>query len=161
MIKIDKKSLSVGRYVDNHHVDTVIRTYKKERWIHNSKRIGKEDSLSAWFSAEEVQAFLDNAKLYGADGVKFYFAAYPDDFKMVPEYAGRQTLVMVATKSKETAPGITVNKDIYVPSENGPQILAYNLVRICPPNCGGFGDSDLGQLGVTIVDSEDEGLSMI
>jgi hypothetical protein len=46
MITIEKKSLNVGKYVDTKHVDSAIKTYKKERWIHNSKRIGKEDSLS-------------------------------------------------------------------------------------------------------------------
>jgi hypothetical protein len=162
MITIEKKSLSVGKYVDNEHVDKVIRTYKQERWVHNSERIGKEDSLSTWYSIEELEQFIANAKDHGADGIKFYFSAYPADFKTVPEYAGRQSLVLVATKSREAANGSSVNKDIYVPTESDPKILAYNLGKICPPQCGGsFGDSDLGNLGITIVDRGENGLSMI
>ena len=162
MITIEKKSLSVGKYVDNDHVDKVIRSYKQERWVHNSERIGKEDSLSAWYSVEELEEFIANAKSHGADGVKIYFAAYPADFRKVPEYADRQSLVLVATKSREAANGSTVNKDIYCTTEGNPQILAYNMGKICPPQCGGtFADSDLGDLGITIVDRGENGLSMI
>ncbi|HTQ28920.1 MAG TPA: hypothetical protein VMI35_12360 [Puia sp.] len=162
MITIAKKSLKVGKYVDNQHVDAVIRTYKQERWVHNSKRIGKEDSLSAWYSVEELEEFIANAKDHGADGIKFYFATYPVEFQEKPEYAGRQSLVLVATRSREAEDGTTVNKDIYVPTGDTPQILAYNLAKICPPSCGGtFADSDLGDLGITIVDCGEKGMSMI
>jgi hypothetical protein len=162
MITTQKKSLSVGKYVDNAHVDKVIRTYKHERWVQNSERIGKEDSMSAWYSVEELEEFINTAKLHGADGIKFYFAAYPENYTEAPEYAGRQTIVLVATKSKLTGRGIA-NKDIYLTSEQGPQILAYNFSRICPPLCAGMNDSDsgLGEIGVTIVDRGDKGLTMI
>ncbi|HMH31938.1 MAG TPA: hypothetical protein VK543_02855 [Puia sp.] len=157
MTKIEKKSLSVGKYVDNKHVDTVIRTYKHERWVQNSERIGKEDSLSAWYSVEELEEFIANSKDHGADGIKLYFAAYPADFAEKPEYAGRQTIVLVATKSKETTQG-TINKDIYLGTEKNPQILAYNLSRICPPLCYKSPDGDIG---LTIVDRGEKGLMMI
>jgi hypothetical protein len=160
MITIQKKSLSVGKYVDNDHVDMVIRTYKHERWVQNSERIGKEDSLSAWYSVEELEEFLNNAKEHGADGVKFYFAAYPDNYTENPLYAGRQTIVLVATKSKMTSTGVA-NKDIYLTSEGEPQILAYNFARMCPPLCVGMGDSESGEIGVTIVDRGDKGMTMI
>jgi hypothetical protein len=38
--------------------------------------LGKEDSLSAWWSIEELEDFITEAKTHGADGVKFYFGAY-------------------------------------------------------------------------------------
>src|SRR4051812_39198575 len=122
MIKSPKKTLKAGTYVDTAHVDSVIRTYKKERWIHNTDRIGKEDSLSCWYSIDELQEYIETAKGEGADGIKIYFAAYPNDFEKKPEYAGRQTVVLVATKQKETNQGV-INKDLYVNGENGPQIL--------------------------------------
>src|SRR5215213_9377009 len=100
MVTTQKKTLKVGKYVNTAHVDSVIRAYKKERWVHNSDRIGKEDSLSAWYSVEELEAFIATAKQHGADGIKIYFAAYPEEFAEVPEYAGRQTLVLVGTKRK-------------------------------------------------------------
>ena len=157
MNNIQKKSLSVGKYVDNEHVDSVIRTYKKERWVHNSERIGKEDSLSGWYSIEELEQFIETCKLHGADGMKFYFGAYPEDYGEKPEYAGRQTFVMVATKRKRTSRGES-DKDIYITSEGRPNILAYNFARICPPMCVNFGD---GEIGITLIDRGEHGMSMI
>jgi len=166
MITSQKKPLSVGKYVDTKHVDTVIRTYKQERWVHNSDRIGKEDSLSAWYSVEELENFVDIIKQHGADGLKIYFAAYPEDFTEVPEYAGRQTIVLVGTKRKETENGKTVDKDIYIQTEKGSQILAYNMTKICPPFCSGGGKDDSpidwGEgLGITIVDRKDKGMVIV
>jgi hypothetical protein len=163
MVTTQKKSLKVGKYVDTAHVDTVIRTYKKERWVHNSDRIGKEDSLSAWYSVEELEAFIATAKEHGADGIKIYFAAYPEDYTEEPKYAGRQTLVLVGTKRKQAINGGTKDKDIYVQTEKGSQILA----RICPPMCGGTkeegGGVDFGDdgIGITIVDLKEKGLTVI
>src|SRR5689334_3262052 len=123
MLTIEKKSLKVGKYVNTNHVNTVISNYKKERWVHNSQRIGKEDSMSSWYSIEELEEFIANAKEHGANGIRFYFAAYSNDYAEVPAYAGRQTLVMVASKAKRTAEGI-LNKDVYISTEEGSNILA-------------------------------------
>ena len=164
MITSEKKSLSVGKYVSTEHVDTVIRTYKQERWVHNSARIGKEDSLSAWYSVEELEGFIANSKNHGADGIKIYFAAYPESYEETPLYAGRQTIVLVATKSKETVNG-TVNKDIYITKGKDTNVLAYNASKLCPPFCGGgnpeTSDSEWGGLGVALVDNGNDGLSII
>ena len=160
METIAKKSLKVGKYVNTAHVDNVIRNYKTERWVQNSERIGKEDSLSAWWSVEELEEFIEKAKTYGADGVKFYFGAYDEKSAGDPEYVGRQTLVMVGTKQKENADGSTKNKDIYVATENGSQILAYNASRLCPPYCGQNQDDNF-EVGVTIVDKGEDGIVII
>lgn len=167
MTTIQKKSLKVGRYVDTNHVDTVIRNYKRERWVHNSERIGKEDSLSVWYSVEELEEFIEKIKMHGGDGVKMYFGAYSEHFETKPEYSSRQTIVMVATRSKETETGIA-NKDLYI---NPGQILAYNLGSACPPNCPngtgkpiGPGDAsgdDWGGIGVTIVDRGPKGFTVV
>ena len=163
MLTIEKKPLVVGKYVSTQHVDTVIRNYKQERWIQNSERIGKEDSLSGWWSIEEVEEFLEKAKMHGGDGVKFYFGAYSKDFADVPEYAGRQTLVMVATKQKEGAAGTIVNKDIYINEGDSSNILAYNMTSLCPPKCGintGI-DTESPEVGITLLDRGDDGLMVI
>ncbi len=157
----EKKSLQVGKYVTTSHVDTVIKNYKQERWVHNSERIGKEDSLSAWWSVEELENFLANAKDNGADGVKFYFGAYAADYQDRPEYAGRQTLVMVATKQKEGANGSVRNKDIYVSTDKGSQILAYNAANLCPPFCGDDSGIPGDGVGVTIIDKGEKGFVVI
>ena len=80
MLTIEKKSLKVGKYVSTQHVDEVVRNYKQERWIQNSERIGQEDSLSGWWSIEEMEEFLENAKMNGADGVRMYFGAYSKNY---------------------------------------------------------------------------------
>lgn len=164
MLTIEKKSLKAGKYVSTEHVDTIIRTYKQERWIQNSERIGKEDSLSVWFTIEEIEEFLSRSKDHGGDGIKFYFSAYPENYTEKPEYAGRQTIVMVATKTKEMAAGIA-NKDIYIQDGEGAKILAYNSGNICPPYCNPkpkpTDADDWGGIGVTIVDRGENGMSVI
>ena len=160
MITTAKKSLKVGKFVDTKHVDTVIRTYKKERWVANSERIGKEDSLSAWYSVEELEEFLAQARKHGGDGVRIYFAAYPEDYTEVPKYAGRQTIVLVGTKSKETENGF-LHRDIYFNKDGKTEILAYNVSSLCPPMCKPMGTVDFEQIGLTVIDKGEEGLQVI
>ena len=62
MLTIQKKSLKVGKFVNTEHVDTVIRNYKQERWVHNTERLGKEDSLSVWHSIEELEELIAKPK---------------------------------------------------------------------------------------------------
>lgn len=170
MSTIEKKSLKVGKYVDNDHVDKVIRTYKQERWIQNSERLGKEDSLSSWYSVEELEEFIDTIKEHGANGIRIYFAAYPKDFAPEPQYAGRQTLVMVATKSKREA-GKLYHKEVHTVENGKPQILAYNYGSLCPP----FGCTPppvtpskaapskeaAAALGVMLIDRGEQGFSVV
>lgn len=162
MVKTEKKSLKAGRYVDNQHADTLIRNYKQARWAHNSERIGKEDSLSVWYSIEELEDFILTCKAHGGDGIKFHFGAYPENYQEKPEYAGRQTILLVATKSRSTKTGI-VNKHIYKHSKNGSQILAYNWGIMCPPKCGMESPhfSLNANIGVTIVDRGEKGLAIV
>ncbi len=156
MTTIQKKSLRVGKQVDTKHVNTVITNYKKERWVHNSKRLGKEDSLSVWYSIEELEEFIAKSKDHGADGIKLYFGAYDKDYDENPLYAGRQTVALVATKQKVTESGAS-NKDIYVQTSKGSTILAWNAGSICPPYCG-TKDGGGVDIGITIVDKGDEGM---
>lgn len=157
MITKEKKSAKVGKYVNTEFVDNVLREYKKERWVHNSKHIGKEDSLSAWYSVEDVQDFITDMKKYGADGLKFYFMAYPADYAEKPEYAGRQSVVMVATKSSINKVGATVNKDVYITKQGTSTIMALNMASLCPPFCGNY----IMDLGIAIIDKGDKGLEIV
>jgi hypothetical protein len=157
MTTIQKKSLKVGKSVGTDHLNTVVRNYKKERWVHNSQRLGKEDSLSVWYSIEELEEFMSIAKNHGADGIKLYFGAYDKDYKEQPLYAGRQTVVLVATKHKETEEGET-NKDLHIQTENGTTILAWNAGSVCPPFCGSKDGFGFGDVGITILDKGEDGL---
>jgi hypothetical protein len=150
------KKTQAGKYVDTKHVDSLLRTYKKERWIHNSKRIGKADSLSVWYSIEELQEFITTAQKNGADGIKMYFGTYSEETAKNEAYEDRQTIVLVATKNKLTENGTPFDKSIHINTEKGSQILAYNVGRICPPLCGGVGESiDWDNLGITLIDNSD------
>lgn len=159
MLTVKAKTRKAGRLVSTGHVDTIIRNYKKERWVKNSKHIGKEDSLSVWFSVAELEEFLAKAKSHGADGMRFYFGAYSNDFQENPLYAGRQTIVMVATQAKETEKGL-VDKDVYVNAGNDTSILAYNFGKLCPPNCRPSGTDDDG-IGITIIDRGEDGIAVV
>ena len=158
MISSTKQTAKVGKFVSTGHVETVRRNYREQRWLQNSKRIGKPDSLSVWFSLEDIESFLEKLKNHGGDGIRFYFGAYDKEFAEKPLYAGRQTIVMVATRQKQTKSG-TVDKDIYISTREGTGILAYNVGRPCPPVCAG-GDG-LDDLGISIVDKGDDGLIVV
>lgn len=153
MLTLEKKTVKAGKFVDTTHVDNVIKNYKRERWVHNSKRLGKEDSLSVWYSVAELEEFLEKARLHGGDGVKIYFGAYDAVDAPKPGYEGRQTVVLVATKQKETGAGV-VNKDIYINQGEENTILAYNVGKICPPFCTNNDDG----IGITIVDKGEDGI---
>ena len=154
MVTTKKKSVkAAGKLVNTEHVNRIIRNYKQERWVHNSKRIGKEDSLSVWYSVEELEQFLAKVKDHGGDGVKLYFGAYDTEHAPVELYAERQTVVLVATKEKTTANGV-LNKDVYINTNEGLSILAYNVGKLCPPYCQSGDDG----LGITIVDKGEDGI---
>lgn len=151
----EKKPLRAGKLVGNIHVDSVISNYKRERWVHNSKKLGKEDSLSVWYSIGELEAFFELARSRGADGVRLYFGAYDKDYPENELYAGRQTIVLVATRSVESERG-AVQKDLYILHDNHNSILAYNAGIPCPPYCpheGGIGLAliDEGENGITVA----------
>ena len=157
-IQKNAKTSKPGKLVSTGHVDQLIRTYKKERWLANTKRLGKNDSLSTWYGLDELTAFLQLAKEHQADGVKMYFGVYPADYAETPEFQGRQTVVLVATRQKLTEHG-TVNKDIYMDKGGAPEILAFNASEICPPWCGtGLPPYDSDRLG---FDMEKIGLSVL
>jgi hypothetical protein len=157
MSTIEKKSLKVGKYVDNEHVNTVISNYKRERWIQNSQRLGKPDTLSLWYSVEELEEFIENIKSHGGDGIRMYFAAYSNESDGIKGKDGRQSMVLVATRSKEENEELT-HKDMYVTKDGKPAVLAYNMSSYCPPYCqGGLG----GGLGVTLLTDENNGMSVI
>lgn len=154
MLSTQKKSVKLGKLVNTEHVNTLIRNYKQERWVENSKRLGKEDSLSVSYTIEELEDFLALAKNHGGDGIRIYFGAYNKENAPEPLYNGRQTVVLVATKGKETNTGGQVRKDIYISTEKGNSILAYNMGVICPPFCNNGDDT----AGITIVDKGNEGM---
>jgi hypothetical protein len=160
---LTKTVKKAGKYVNSKHVDSLLGNYKKERWVQNSKHIGKEDSLSVWYSVEELQEFLETAKENGADGIKMYFGVYKADTAKEERYEERQTIVLVASKNKVLENGATIDKSIYINGDKGAEILAYNTGRICPPACAGTGIDtgfDWDNMGI-LIDRKDDGMIII
>lgn len=161
MITKEKKLVLKGKDAKTEKADTLIREYKQTRWVPNSKSISKPDSLSAWYSIEEMENFIALAKSHKGDGIKFYYGAYPENYSPKPSYAGRQTLVMVATKSKITEMGVTANKDIYCTNNGRFNILSGLDPRICPPTCNPPSEGGMGDLGIAIIDKGENGLEIV
>jgi hypothetical protein len=156
MTTIEKKSVRVGKYVDTNHVDTLVRTYKQERWKQNSERIGQEDSLSLFYTIEELEEFLQRSKEAGANSISIHFGAYPENFTERAGYAGKQTTVFVATDRQETETGFE-HKSVYVDTNKGKQLLAYNM-GTWPPGSGVGSDDGFG---ITIIDQGDKGMIVV
>ena len=150
-----------AHYVSTEHVDAVLREYKQTRWVQNSDRLGKADSLSVWFSLEAMEDFLNTTKSNGGDGVKLYFSVYTEEFAPCPEYIGRQTITMVATKSRKTEMGTITNKDLYITKNGRSIILGQNWGTICPPTCNLSTEGGTGDLGITIVDKGENGMEIV
>jgi hypothetical protein len=161
MITKQKKLVNVSKDAKTVEADTLIREYKQKRWVANSERISKPDSLSAWYSIEEIEKFLILAKSHGGDGIRFYYGAYPEDYSPRTEYAGRQTLVMVGTKSKKVNEGILANKDIYYSQHGKTKILSgLGGPNLCPPICNPPSEGGMGDLGIAIIDKGEKGMEI-
>ena len=156
MNTIAKKSVNAGKFLTNENVATLLSTYKQNRWIDNSEKLGKEDSLTAHVTIEQLEMLIERIKIHGGDGIRLHFAAYPDDYAPVPEFAGRQTVVMVGTKNSEGA-----NKEIYMSEGKEAKLLAFGDMPICPPWCNsGVGGTSSHRPATTtsLVDRGDKGM---
>ncbi|MES1161370.1 MAG: hypothetical protein ABUM51_11465 [Bacteroidota bacterium] len=85
---IEKKAVKGGKYVNRQEVDTFIRAYKQETWVHNTERIGKEDAKSSWYTVDELESFLEKVKQQGGNGVRMHFASTPKDTEITPSWQG-------------------------------------------------------------------------
>lgn len=137
MNTIEKKSVNAGKRATKQEVDTLISTYKQERWATNSDNLGKADSLSVWFTVEEVEAFLQTVKENGGNGVRFHFGVFNADNATQAEFEGRQTIVMIGNRSADGTYGSS--KELYSNKNGKPEIVALSGGILCPPFCGGGG----------------------
>jgi hypothetical protein len=158
-----KNYLDAKKTPKTEEAESFIREYKQKRWVHNSERIGKPDSLSAWYSIEELQKFIDLSKSHGGNGIRFFYGAYPENYSEKPEYAGRQTLIMVPTKSRVLEDGCSADKNIYTVNNGRVEILGIGSTghpTVCPPVCPPP-DGGMGDLGITIVDRGTKGMEIV
>jgi hypothetical protein len=162
MNTIEKKSVNAGNYVTKQEVDTLIRSYKQERWADNSERIGQADSLSVWFSVEDLENFIETVKSSGGNGVRFHYGVYSAENAPQANLEGRQTLVMVGNRSSDGT--AETSKQLFSHKNGQPEIVASLTGFPCPPLCG----SGLGKAGnskvlgsATLIDRGEKGMSVI
>ncbi len=154
MNTIEKKSVKAGKYVNQQEVNTYIDAYKKDRWMQNSDRMGKADSLSVWFTVEELEGFLATVKENGGNGVRFHFGTFSENHVENPLVSGLQNIVMIGTRSKDGS--YETAKQLYAQNGETSEIVAYGNGIPCPPLCGpgGKGRSILiqnGEKGLSII----------
>jgi len=160
MNTIEKKSLKVGKYVNTEHVDGLIRNYKTERWIHNSERMGTNDTLGVWYTIDELEEFIQTARMQGADGIRLYFGVYGDNAPR-PGSQGKQTIALVATHTELASDGKEVRKDLYINSGEQKTLLAYNAGFPIPDVPGGGSGTSVLTLGLTITVNKDNQMVII
>jgi hypothetical protein len=164
MNTIEKKSVNVAKSVGKQEVDSLIRAYKQERWAANSDRIGKADSLSVWFSVEELESFIDTVKANGGNGVRFHYGVYSAENAPIPELEDRQTLVLIGNRSSDGT--ANTSKQLFSHNNGQPEIVAsYGIGYPCPPVCGsGVGKaSENGRIlgSAALIDRGENGMSVI
>jgi hypothetical protein len=159
---LTKTTKKAGQYVNSKHVESLLTHYKKERWVQNTARRGQADSLSIWYSIEELQNFIQTARDNGADGIKMYFGVYNEETAREENLVGLQTLVLVASKTKELDNGGTIDKSVYINKNGKPEILAFNYGKPCPPSCGtGTGTGIDVDNPAVLIDRSGEGMIVI
>jgi hypothetical protein len=162
MNTIEKKSVNAGKSITKQEMDTLVRSYKQERWADNSERIGMADSLSVWFSCEQLEEFIDTVKANGGNGVRFHWGVFSAENAPEPILKGRQTLVMVGNRSSDGT--YNTSKELYSCKNGQPEIIAALGSPPCPPICGTGGGktADAGMMGsATLLDRGEKGMSVI
>lgn len=157
MSTIEKKAVEAGKFVNAAHVDNLIRTYKKERWLQNSERLGKDDTLDIWYSLEGLEEFIQMAKLNGSNGVRVCFGVYDENNAPKAGMEGKQTVAFVATRCEEGGE-VPVLKDLYMEKNGKASLVAFNTSQGWP---WGPAATDGDSLGALIVTNKDKGLMVI
>lgn len=153
MNTITKKSVGVENHVSKNEMNALTSAYKQERWAANTERLGRADSLSIWYTVEELENFLNEVKVNGGNGVRIHFGVFPEGYRK-PELVGMQTVVLVANRSKDE----TLQNAKELRGKNG-EIIALDGPVPCPPYCGigvGTTASSLGQPTLIIRDNNME-----
>jgi hypothetical protein len=135
MNTIAEKSVNAGTFVTKNELDALTTAYKQQRWAENSERIGMADSLTMWLSVEMMEEFLTTVKANGGNGIRCHFGVHTEAHSQ-PEFVGRQTVVLVGTRSKDGS--YATAKQLLVENNGQPDVVALTG-PVCPPFCGGAG----------------------
>ena len=124
MLTQTEKVVKIEKDESTQLADNLIREYKKTRWVSNSEKLGKPDSLSAWFSIKEMEDFIREAKENGGDGIKFYYGSFPENYDDHPLYRRKTNHCSGSYPIQETLKlGGISNKDIYIIKDGEAKIL--------------------------------------
>ena|ERR1700761_5044686 len=159
MNTIAEKSVNAQNYVTKNEMNNLTSAYKQDRWAANSERLGRADSLSIWYTVEELENFLENVKANGGNGVRIHFGVFPEGYRK-PELVGMQTVVLVANRSKDGS--LENAKELLVNKNGKPEILALDGPIPCPPFCGlGLGGGTTAALGAPTLIIRDDRMEII
>lgn len=107
-----------------------------------SAALGREDTLSIWYTREHIAKLLEEIDLAGGDGLRVYLGAYESEH----EFSGQLCLVMNATR-EQTISGEARHVDVILENEpnfttrsakveaSGTKTKDYNFGSPCPPRC--------------------------
>lgn len=123
-----------------HHEDRELPRQARHGW-----------SKCVWFGVEELEDVCRKIHRSGGDGVRIYFAKYPnkDEFTSVPtrrhgkeDVSKKRTLVLVTTKrlSDTTSIDDVTEKDLkiaFTEKHDAAKFATYNHGELCPKNCVG------------------------
>ncbi|MFB2121126.1 hypothetical protein [Parapedobacter sp. 2B3] len=104
------------------------------------------NSRAIWFSVELIKSLAAQVEAEGGDGIRFYFAAYDDDYSQVRDgsyvppkrYWGYNTLLMVSTRDS-VANGQHYHRDYFseggVVAKSEKAGFIINRGNVCCPDC--------------------------
>src|SRR6201996_9745500 len=99
MNTIAEKTVNAQNNITKNEMNNLTSAYKQDRWAANTEKLGRADSLSIWYTVEELENFLNEVKAHGGNGVRIHLGVFPEGYRK-PELVGMQTAVMVATRSQ-------------------------------------------------------------
>lgn len=110
-------------------------------WKKHEGKLMEDETLSVWFSKEILLEALADSEICG---LRFYMGAYEKDYDHYPtdeHYKGKNTLIIVQTRKKETKDGL-IYEDILQDERAKPEydtvekLTEYNDGQLCPPPRG-------------------------
>jgi hypothetical protein len=133
-------------------IQELVDNYRDNQLTFINENLEINDAHSIWFDLETIKNFVaeieNQARLIDPTcpdknlGIRFYYAAYPEDpTSPVPDdYAMRHTLVMVPTKKEDDGSGEMLNYD-FNPFESDSETDTENALALI----GGLGRNALAQ----------------
>jgi hypothetical protein len=123
-------------FINKTEVNSRIQNYLQHKHGLLSTAIGKPDSTSAWYSAEQFEEIVKEMHLQDASGIRVYFGAYDSNDEL---FANQLTVIFVPTFRNETTGN---HRDIVIEDpvdRDGrwglPKYL--DTIALCPPMCAG------------------------